>query len=142
MSPREASGPVSGRGRLVPAALVVGTIALGLASRRWPVLSPIFGKYPGDASWAAMIFFGGAVLRPGATTASLSVLAGIVCVVVECAKLYTAPWIVALRYTTIGHLVFGHAFSYANLFSYAVGIGIAAVVDVACRRAQRSAPTR
>ena len=82
-----------------------------------------------------MIFFGGAVPRPRVSTATLAMFAAVVCVVVECAKLYTAPWIVAVRHTTMGHLVLGHAFSWQNLVAYAIGIAVAAGLDVAwCRR--------
>ena len=49
---------------------VVVTIALGLGSRRFPNLFPGFlGKYPGDALWASMGFFGwGAVFCRASTS--------------------------------------------------------------------------
>jgi hypothetical protein len=102
---------------------MAATIALGLASRRWPAALPaVFGKYPGDALWALMVFFGWRALRPRARTRDVALLALATSAAVECAKLWQAPWLVAFRYTTIGHLLLGHVFSWENLVAYAVGV--------------------
>jgi len=115
------------RNRVGYAVAVAVVIALGLASRRHPgVLEPLFGKYPGDALWAAMVFFAGGVLGPRARTATLAAAAAAVCLVIELMKLYQAPWAVAVRHTVVGHLVFGHVFSWQNLAAYAVGVLVAA----------------
>jgi len=118
------------RNRAGYAVAVLVVIALGLASRRYPdVLAPLFGKYPGDALWAAMVFFGVCVLRPRARTSTLATVAVAACVVIELMKLYQAPWAIAVRHTVVGHLVFGHAFSWQNLVAYALGILAAAGLD-------------
>jgi hypothetical protein len=104
---------------------------LGLASRHYPTsISELFGKYPGDALWAAMVFFGLGCLRPRASTIGVALLALAICFGVEAMKLYQAPWIVAIRHTTLGHLVFGHVFSVQNLLAYVIGIAIALSVEV------------
>jgi len=109
----------------------VVSILLGLASRRYPTaISEFFGKYPGDALWAAMVFFGLSALRPRASTLSVSLLTFATCFVIEAMKLYQAPWIVGIRHTTLGHLVFGHVFSVQNLVAYAVGVVAALGVEV------------
>jgi hypothetical protein len=105
---------------------VAACIALGLASRRDPnPVSDLFGKYPGDALWAAMVFFGLGALRPKDSSLRIASLALAACFAIEALKLYQAPWIVEIRYTTLGHLVFGHVFSAGNLVAYAVGVAVA-----------------
>jgi len=110
---------------------VVMAILLGLASRHDPAAMPAFlGKYPGDALWAAMVFFGLGAVRRRSSTSSVALLALAICFVVEAMKLHQAPWIVGIRQTTLGHLVLGHVFSVRNLLAYAVGIVAALGVEV------------
>jgi len=106
------------------------TIALGLASRRFPHLLPAaLGKYPGDVLWALMVFFGmgaifikipGIQLGCGALAFSFGI---------EALKLWQTPWLVGLRHTTLGHLVFGHVFSWQNLVAYTVGVLMGLLVE-------------
>lgn len=110
----------------------LAALALGLASRRHAWLAPLLGKYPGDALWAAMVFFGFGVLRPMGSVRWLAVAAGAFSFVIEVLKLSSAPWLVYLRQSRYGYLVFGHAFSFENLVAYAVGIAIAAGVAFVC----------
>ena len=114
--------PVTRR-RLAAGAAMAATIALGLASRRWPdALPDAFGKYPGDALWATMVLFGWCALRPRARLREIAALTALTCLAVEVAKLWQAPWLVAFRHTTVGHLLLGRAFSWQNLVAYAVGV--------------------
>jgi len=111
------------RVRLVALSAMVATMASGLASRRWPGALPSeFGKYPGDALWALMVFFGWRALRPLARTRDVASMALAASVAVEVAKLWQAPWLVAFRHTTLGHLLLGHGFSWENLAAYGVGV--------------------
>ena len=109
----------------------LATIAAGLASRRFPQVLPAFvGKYPGDALWALMVFFGlGAIFR---TASSLQVAAGALAFsfAIETLKLYQAPWIVDLRHTLFGHLVLGQVFSWQNFAAYTVGILAGLLIEV------------
>ena len=128
------------RRRLVALAAMAATIALGLASRHWPAALPAtVGKYPGDALWALMVFLGWRALRPLACTREVAGLALATCVVVEVAKLWQAPWLVALRHTTIGHLLLGHVFSWQNLVAYAVGVLAGVAMERTAAAATRSA---
>ena len=58
------------RQRPITLLAITATIALGLASRKYPALFPaIFEKYPGDALWAQMVYWalpetGPAALNP------------------------------------------------------------------------------
>ncbi|MFC4314432.1 DUF2809 domain-containing protein [Steroidobacter flavus] len=109
---------------------MVAVIALGLASRQFPSLFPsIFGKYPGDALWATMVFVGLAFVKPRASTVGLAVVAFAISCLVEFSQLYQAPWLNAVRATTIGHLALGSTFSWFDIAAYAVGVLIGAVVD-------------
>lgn len=98
-------------------------IAMGLASRHWPAFFPaVLGKYPGDALWAWMVMLGWAWLKPAASTLHLAMLAWVTSCAVEFSQLYQAPWINAVRGTTLGHLVLGSGFSWADIGAYAVGV--------------------
>ena len=127
------------RRRLVALVAMAATMALGLASRRWPgALPAAFGKYPGDLLWALMVFFGWRALRPLAPTRDVALLALATSIVVELAKLWQAPWLVAFRHATIGHLLLGHVFSWQNLVAYGVGVLAGAVPEAAARAMARS----
>lgn len=118
------------RRRLVALAAMVLTIALGLASRRWPdALPSALGKYPGDALWALTVLFAWRTLRPRARLRDVALLALATSAAVEMAKLWQAPWLVQLRHTTAGHLLLGHVFSWRNLVAYGVGVLAGAGVD-------------
>ena len=86
-------------------------------------------QYPGDALWAVMVYLGWGVVLPKASPGRLALLASTVCVGVEFLKLWPAPWLVSLRHTTLGHLVFGHVFTWSNVPAYAAGILAAYAVE-------------
>ena len=127
------------RRRLVALAEMLATIALGLASRHWPdALPAVLGKYPGDALWALMVFLGWRALRPRARTRDVALLAAATSAIVECAKLWQAPWLAAFRHTTIGHLLLGHVFSWQNLVAYGVGVIAGIALDRMILRTTRA----
>src|SRR5262252_4402082 len=107
------------------------TIFAGLASRHFPQIFPAFvGKYPGDALWALMVFFGlGAIFRT-ASSALVSVAALGFSFGIEVLKLCNAPWLANIRHTTLGHLVFGDVFSWQNLVAYAIGVMVGAMIEL------------
>lgn len=113
------------RSRLLYAFAVLGTIALGLLSRRFPVL----GQYPGDVLWSLMVFLALGFLFPRARGVSIAVACGLIAGGIEFLKLNQTPWLVAARRSTLGHLVFGHVFSWQNLLAYAGGILIGFTLD-------------
>jgi len=129
--------PVSAtaRRRLCLIAAIVATIAAGLASRQFPCLLPSWlGKFPGDALWALMIYLGLALLAPRARPLRLAVVALAACWLVEASQLYRAPWLDALRATTVGHLALGSTFVWMDLLAYAVGVTAGAWLDLRCTR--------
>jgi hypothetical protein len=116
---------------------VAAVVALGLASRAFPLFPAALGKYPGDALWALMVFLGAAFVVPRASTLTLATFALCVSYLVEILQLYHAPWLDSIRGTTLGHLVLGSGFSWLDLVAYAIGVACGALVDllIARRRA-------
>jgi hypothetical protein len=126
------------RDRRVYTSLVVVTIILGLASRKYAHALPSFvAAYAGDTLWAAMVFFGLALLLPRRSTRALAISALAVAFAVEFSQLYHAPWLDAVRNTRLGALALGQGFLWSDLVCYTVGVAAAAMVDKTLRsRAQ------
>jgi len=132
------SFPIKPRNRLVYGAIVLAVIALGLASRRYPGLFPAaLGKYPGDALWTMMVFFGLVVIAPRSSVARLALGALAISYVVEFGQLYQAPWIVAVRAHPMGHLVLGTAFGWMDLVAYTVGALLAFAIESIIAHSER-----
>ena len=107
------------------------TIAAGLASRRFPQYLPAFlGKYPGDALWSLMVFLGLAIIFPRASTARVGLAALGFSFGIETLKLCDAAWLVSIRDTTLGHLVFGSTFSWRNLAAYTIGVALGFIAEL------------
>ena len=122
------------RPRLLTGSLACLTIALGLASRRYSDVMPSFlARFAGDTLWATLIFWLLALVRPRATAASLAIAALAISVSVELSQLYHAPWIDAIRRTTLGALVLGQGFLWSDLACYVVGVVLAWAVDRSLR---------
>lgn len=123
------------RSRAWYATAFIATIAVGLASRSLPPQAQaLVGKYPGDALWALMVFFGLGALCRTWPTLHLTALTFAFSTLIEVLKLYQEPWAVAVRQTTLGHLVFGHVFSWQNLVAYAVGALAGLLIELAHAR--------
>lgn len=115
--------------------LVAITVAMGLASRSPAVALPLFvAQYAGDVLWASMVFFLLALAWPNAGTSRLSAGALAISITVEVSQLYHTPWIDAVRATWLGAHVLGQGFLQSDLVCYAIGVGLAALVDIARTR--------
>lgn len=100
-------------------------IVSGMASRKYPFLFPAFlGKYPGDALWALMVYFGIGFIIPKATIRTVALYALVISYLDECSQLYQVQWLNSIRSTTVGHLILGSTFSWHDILAYAVGIAI------------------
>lgn len=127
------------RSRFGNVVAVVAVIILGLASRKFPALFPAFlGKYPGDALWALMMFLLVGIAFPRRSTAWVAVVALAISFAVEFSQLFQAPWIDAIRRTTLGALVLGSGFSWVDMIAYTVGVTVGAVGE---RIAARKGPS-
>lgn len=119
------------RRRGVVALLIVITVVLGLATRRYPAKLPTFvAAYAGDTLWAAMVFWCLALLARRQTTAILAISTVMIAFAVECSQLYHATWIDTVRGTRLGALALGSGFLWSDLACYAVGAVIAAALDL------------
>lgn len=115
------------------------TIVLGLATRRSPAwFSPPLATYGGDAAWAAMVYWGVALVRPAVRARHLALVALGVTFAVEASQLIHTPWLDALRGTRVGALALGRGFLWSDLAAYVAGVAVAVVLDVACGVVRRS----
>lgn len=123
------------RNRFAYAIVGALVVASGLASRRYPAALPAFvAEYAGDTLWAVMAFVAIGFAAPRWPTLRVAAAALAVSFAVEVSQLYHAPWIDSVRATRLGALVLGYGFLWSDLVCYTVGVGLAAGVEVACRR--------
>jgi hypothetical protein len=123
------------RSRLAFLLLATGTVAMGLATRRFRrALPAVVGLYGGDVLWAAMVYLLAAAIWPWASMRRLALGAAAFALVIEVGQLYHAPWIDAVRGTRLGGLVLGFGFLWSDLACYAVGIALAVLIDRAITR--------
>jgi hypothetical protein len=102
-----------------------------LASRAYPTILPEFvARYAGDTLWATMVFWLLALAWRRRSTAFIAAFSLAVAFATEVSQVYHAPWIDAIRATRIGGLVLGSGFLWSDLACYAVGICIAAGLDM------------
>jgi hypothetical protein len=117
-------------------ALALGTVALGLAVHwRGDGLSPVVRDVLGDALWAVMVVWWIAALAPVLALSRRATVACAFCFLVELSQLYRAPWLDAIRETTVGHLMLGSDFDWRDLGAYAAGVLGAVLLERAVTRA-------
>jgi len=76
-----------------------------------------------------MVYWLLALWAPGVSAVKLALGSLLVSFADELSQLYQAPWIQQIRATTVGHLVLGSHFSWLDVASYTVGIGMLAPLD-------------
>jgi Protein of unknown function (DUF2809) len=109
-------------------------VALGLGSRRFGGYLPgVIAEYAGDSLWALGVFLGLGCVAPRTRTVHRAAVALAVSYGVEVSQLYHAPWIDALRQTTLGALILGFGFLWSDLACYTAGVALGAVVDHVAR---------
>lgn len=101
------------------------TIALGLASRRFPIGVFVWDKSLGDALYAVMVYFVVALVRPSLRPRALGLLAFGISFAIE---LFQATGIPA-RLPRVLQLVLGTSFGWHDVVCYAVGAAFVALVD-------------
>ncbi|WP_261305511.1 DUF2809 domain-containing protein [Paenibacillus andongensis] len=109
---------------------VITTVVLGLSSRRFSGLIPLFiVKHAGDVLWASMVYFG---FRFFFVKRKLTWAVGISIVfsfAIEFSQLYQAEWLIEIRNTVLGALILGKGYVTVDLFRYVIGITLAFCVD-------------
>jgi hypothetical protein len=120
------------------AALILGTVAAGLAVRFAPLGLPAgIVKYGGSTLWAVMIYWILSTLLPSWRLPVVALLAGALATAVELLKLYHAPGLDAFRLTLPGILLLGRYFSLWDILAYWLAILTAAFADQLIRTGLR-----
>lgn len=125
------------RSRVVCAAMIGVIIPLGLATRAVPWLPEFVRSEAGDALWAAMVYWGFALLFPRMPAWAVAACAGAFSCGIELSQLSSHPLLVQARSTRLGALVLGYGFLWIDLLRYAAGIALAVVLDLALMRGHR-----
>ncbi|TAJ07949.1 DUF2809 domain-containing protein [Marinilabiliaceae bacterium JC017] len=125
------------RNRLTYLAFVITVILLGLATRQNGIRLPhIISEYGGDTLWGTMVYAGLAFLFTRKSCIRISLMALLFSYAIELSQLYHAPWIDAIRNTTLGGLILGFGFKWSDIVCYSIGIGLGVLCDQLLRRAQ------
>ena len=77
-----------------------------------------------------MIFLGFGLVFPAKPTVLIGLAALAFSCAIEFSQIYHAAWIDSIRATTVGHLVFGSGFSWADIAAYSVGILLACLFEM------------
>ena len=117
------------RNRFLYLILIIITIILGLLSRKVSGLPHVISTYSGDVLWAMMVFFIIAFIFNKKSTIFIISWAIILSYSIEISQLYHAPWIDAIRNTTLGSLILGFGFLWSDLVCYTIGILIGVVIE-------------
>lgn len=118
------------RNRIIYIFLTILVMSLGLLSRKINNLPYILDKYSGDCLWALMVFLLFAFIFNKRDTKFITVLSLLFCYGIEISQLYHAPWIDAIRNTTLGGLVLGFGFLWSDILCYTIGITIGLILDI------------
>ena len=137
------AAPAEPWGRVVYVVLALITIGLGLVVHVLGTpLNAVVRDVVGDALWATMIAWWIGAVAPRAAMPLRGVAVYLVCAAVEMSQAYHTSTLDAIRATRLGHLVLGSGFDPRDLAAYAVGVGIAMLIEAISRRwtAHRPAP--
>lgn len=118
------------RPRFLYIVLLLLTVLLGLASRRFPAYMPPWVElYMGDVLWALMVFLLLGLFFPKKSTGTLAAVALLFSLGIELSQFYHAPWIDELRAYRLGGLVLGFGFRWSDLVCYTIGVGLGLVFE-------------
>lgn len=112
--------------------LLAATVVViaGMASRRYREQLPEFlAEYAGDTLWALMVFLLVSTLLAGRPIPLRAAISLALAFLVEISQLYHAPWIDAIRQTTLGGLALGFGFLWTDLVCYSVGIFLGVITE-------------
>ena len=118
------------RNRILYCLLVITTIIVGLASRKFAYLLPDFINLGlGDALWALMMYWIIGFVVPRLSIRNLAIATLTICFVVELSQLWQADWLNAIRNNRFGALVLGRGFLWSDLIAYSLGVGMAVLLE-------------
>ncbi len=112
-------------------ACLIPLVVLAALCTRWFAgrLPPVGSCYGGDTLWATTAFLVVGMALPAWGMLRVAALAFALSCVVEVSQLYHAPWIDALRNTTVGGLLLGYEFLWSDLLCYFAGVLIGMALD-------------
>lgn len=125
------------RCRLLYLILTIIVMILGLLSRKISGLPKIIELYSGDILWALMVFLIIAFIFNKKSTIFIISWAIIFSYSIEISQLYHAPWIDAIRNTTLGGLILGFGFLWSDLICYTIGIIIGIIIEKLLNKKRR-----
>jgi hypothetical protein len=129
------------RQRLVYLGLALSTITLGLVVHlRGAILGRTVRDILGDALWASMIVWWVSALFPWPRARMRYAAAYVICALVELSQAYRTPTLDALRASAIGQLVLGSGFDPRDFVAYAVGIALAAMLEMTLLNRRHTSP--
>ncbi|MGE7666500.1 DUF2809 domain-containing protein [Ureibacillus composti] len=109
---------------------IVFSIILGLASRKFSDLLPLFvAENAGDILWAMMVYFGFRFLLVRKSFLTSMGFSFLFSFGIEFSQLYQGDWMNQIRHTLLGGLILGKGFLLVDLLRYTVGIIIGIVLD-------------
>lgn len=112
--------------RIIYLLLFIICTLVALATRSHHALfHPFIVTYGGDIIWSGMFVFLLRIFFMNTELWKLSLLTYILGVLDELSQLSDAGWLVALRQTYLGRLIFGVGFLWSDLVCYAIGVLIA-----------------
>ena len=132
----------NGKKRVVFTTLAILAIPVGLASRAFAESLPNFiAEHTGDVIWAACVYFGISILIPRTAIVARAALAIGFAFSVEASQLYRTDWLDSIRSSTLGGLVLGNQFVWADFFRYSVGVAFCGAIEtMLLRTASQSKP--
>lgn len=126
--PTSESEPAPARSRPCVLACLAGAIALGLASRRWP-LPGVLAEHTGDGLYTVAAFWALLTVAPRLRGPAAGVAAFLSSAAVEFGQLIEADWLQELRANRWAALLLGQGFQVADLVAYAFGGAAAVALD-------------
>lgn len=119
------------RNRFLLAGLIVVVVFIGLSSRKFPQFFPGYvTTYVGDTLWATNVFLLLCFFFPKISAFRATLIALAFSFLIEISQFYHAPWIDAIRATTLGGLVLGYTFVWRDLLCYTVGVVMGLLIDM------------
>ena len=130
-------GKLIARRRVFAGAALLLVIALGLASRRFPLGQAWWDKSLGDVLYAAAVYSLLALVRPHLGVGRVTVVALAFCVAVELFQLTGLP--AQYAYLPPVRWILGTRFAWHDLVCYGIGIALIALLDRLAMRPRYSA---
>lgn len=118
--------------------MLLATLALGIATRRVHLGSPLWDKSAGDVLYAAAVYFAIAFALPRAAPLRAALLALGICFGIELFQLTGVPSALS-RSRPWTHWILGSTFAWHDLACYAVGVPLAALARRGSNQSRLSA---